>query len=160
MAALRILAVAATSRRIGYVFLIGDELMEWRMATGPASSGVKAADALQKLINTFRPEVIVTETLGAKDRKGERARVATAAFQRLAAQNYVLDVAVKRGQRFANKYEEAEALALLYPAIKPWVPSKRKFHDSEPAAIVLFDALAIAHAVLQRPATTLAAAMS
>ena len=35
----------------------------------------------------------------------------------------------------------------------------RRFHDSEPAQMVLLDALALAHHVLQRPSTTLAAAM-
>lgn len=160
MASLRILAVAATSRRIGHVFLIGNRLMEWRMACAPTRSEVKAAGALQELINTFRPDVVVTEKLCPADRKGDRARAVTEALQRIAAENYVLDVSVERIQRFANKYEEAEQLAALYPAIMPWTPRKRRHYESEPAAMVLFDALAIAHIVLQRPTTTLAAAMS
>ncbi|MFZ5618503.1 MAG: hypothetical protein ACOZAA_14410 [Pseudomonadota bacterium] len=154
------MAVAATSRRVGHVFFIGNQLMEWRTAAAPARSSVKAAGALQELINTFRPDVVVTERLGSRDRKGDRAREITAALQRIAAENYVLDVSVERIQIFDNKYEEADALAALYPAIKPWVPRKRRHFDSEPAAMVLFDALAAAHVVLQRPTTTLAAAMS
>jgi len=67
---------------------------------------------------------------------------------------------VKRVQNFANKYEEATSLASQYPVIKPLVPEKRRFYDSEPARMVLFDALGLAHAVLQRPSMTLAAAMS
>lgn len=157
---LRILAIAATSRRIGHVFLIGARLMDWRMASAPARSPTKAAGAIQELINAYRPDVVVTEKFSRTGRKGDRARAVTEAFQRIAAENYVLDVSVERIPRFANKYEEAELLSALYPAIKPWTPRKRRHFENEPAAMVLFDALSIAHAVLQKPTTTLAAAMS
>ena len=160
MATLRMLAVAVTSRRMGYVFLIGDRLMEWRTMQKPASSGISAAGALQELINTYQPDAVVTEKIGSRDRKGEKARAITAALQRAAAENYVLDVSVQRCQHYANKYEEIGVLVERYPAIKPWAPRKRKHYEDEPHMMVLFDALAIADRVLQNPTTTLAAALS
>ena len=160
MNALRVLAVAATSRRIGYVFLIGNRLMEWRMAGKPARSRIRAAGALQELINTFHPNVLITEKLKPSDRKGLRARRITEALQRTAAENYILDVSVRRHSGYANKYEEIDVLVQNYPAIKPWAPRKRKHYENEPPAMVLFDALAIADRVLQNPTTTLAAKMN
>ena len=127
--------------------------------TKPTKSRAEGAGALQELINTFKPDVVVTEDIDTKSKKGELARNITAALNNTAAQNFVLDVSVKREQKYANKYEEAVSLATFYPAIKPCVPKKRRFHDSEPAQMVLFDALALAHYVLQRPSTTIAAAM-
>ncbi len=159
MAALRLLAVAVTQRRFGYVFLINGQLKEWQLMTKPTKSRSNAAGALQELINNFKPDVVVTEDIDAGSKKGKGARTITQALQHISSQNYVLDVCVKRVQNFANKYEEAVSLAGQYPVIKPLVPEKRRFFDSEPARMVLFDALALAHAVLQRPSTTLAAAM-
>ncbi len=130
------------------------------MAGKPARSRIRAVGALQELINTFHPDVLITEKLRPNDRKGLRARNITEALQRAAAENYVLDVSVRRRQRYANKYEEIEVLVKRYPTIKPWAPPKRKYFEDEPPAMVLFDALAIADRVLESPTTTLAAAMN
>jgi len=160
MASLRLLAVAVSSRRVGYVFLTGNRLMVWKMAVKPIQSSMDAAGWLQQLINKLRPDVVVTEKLDETTRKGDRSRTINSTFQRIAAENYVLDVSIKRLREFANKYEEAASLADLYPNIRPWLPKKRQFHEVEPRRMVMFDALAIAHAVIQRPSTTLASAMT
>ena len=115
---------------------------------------------LQELINTFRPDVVVTEKIEDDVRKGQKARGLIAALQRIAAENYVLDVAIARVQRFASKYEEAVSLAQRYPSIRSWLPQKRRLYQSEPHRMVTFEALALAHAVLERPTTTMAAALS
>ena len=60
-------------------------------------------------------------------------------------------MSVPRIQDYANKYEEAAALALQYPDIKPWLPPKRRFFDNEPRSTVLFEALSLALGVIQRP---------
>lgn len=149
------LAVAVTQRRFGYVFLINGQLKDWQIMTKPTKSRSEAAGALQKLINTFRPDVVVTEDIDASSKKGKRARTITKALQHIASHNYVLDICAKRVQSFANKYEEATSLAEQYLVIKPLVPEKRRYYDSEPARMVLFDALALAHSVLQRPSMTM-----
>ena len=58
MAALRLLAVAAASGRVGSVFLIGDILMDWRMSNKAAESSVEAAAFAQTLINEFTPDLV------------------------------------------------------------------------------------------------------
>ena len=150
------LAVAINKHRMGYVFLIGNQLKEWRTMTKPTKSQSDAAGALQDLINTFKPDVVVTEQIA--DRTDLVSSLKRALI-RTAAQNYALDVSVPRKREFRCKYEEAAALSRTHPEIAPWVPPKRKFFDHEPHRMILFDALALANVVLRRPTQKLAAAM-
>jgi len=128
--------------------------------TKPSASRAEAAGALQRLINDFKPAVVVTERVGPKTSRSASVLALKSALSRTAAHNYVLDVAIDRTCNFANKYEEASALADLYPAISPWVPPKRRAFDHQPPRLIMFDALSMAHQVLQKPTITLAAAMS
>lgn len=160
MATFRILAVAINQKRLGYVFFQGYELKEWRTMTKPSHSRAEAAGALQRLINDFKPNILITERPDAKICRSPSVLALKNALSRTAAHNYVLDVAIKREYVFANKYEEAMALSDLYPAIRPWVPPKRRAFDHQPPRLILFDALALANQVLQKPTITLAAAMS
>ena len=128
--------------------------------TKPSVSQTEAAGALQKLINDFKPSIVITEQVDEAVCRAPAVRKLKRALSRTAAQNYVLDVSLKRAHAFANKYEEAEALGAFYPEILPWVPPKRRPFDHQPPRLIIFDALALAHQVLQKPALTLASAMS
>ena len=150
------LAVAINKHRMGYVFLIGSQLKEWRTMTKPTNSQSEAAGAMQDLINTFKPDVVVTEKVGDRN---DLVTSLKRSLVRTTAQNYVLDVSVPRKHQYRSKYEEASALAGMHPEIKPWVPPKRQFFGHEPHRMILFDALALANHVLQRPTQQLAAAM-
>ena len=156
---LKLLAVAATSRRVGHVFLIGRRVERTEMAVKPMQSTVEAAGWLQKRINKFEPDVVATENIPKTSRKGQLARTLTDSFQRTAAENCVLDIPVERKRAFTNKYEEAAFLADAFPDVRHLLPPKRRYFDPEPHSMVLFDALAIAYAVLQRPTLTMAEAM-
>jgi hypothetical protein len=158
MTRLRILAIASSHHRVGYVFLIDKDLKDWHLSKKAARSKLEAVGEVQGWINTLKPDVVVSEKV-AGSRKSEHTREIMAAIAHLASQNYVLDITVERKQLYANKYDEAEALVHLYPELKPWLPRKRKFYDKEPRNIVLFEALALALVVLKRPTTTLAAGM-
>ncbi len=160
MPVFRILAVAINHKRLGYVFFQGYELKEWQAMTKPVTSRAEAAGALQRLINDFKPNVVITEQADPTTCRSKSVLALKNALSRTAAHNYVLDVAIKRDCAFANRYEEASALADFYPAIRPWVPPKRRAFDHQPPRLILFDALALAHKVLQKPTITLAAAMS
>lgn len=160
MERLRVLAVAAASRRVGYVFLIGARLVHWKVNERAAKSPVEAASALQCWINDLRPDVIVTEKIDDGFNKGARTRAVTMAFASTAANNYLLDVSVAPSREHASRHEERLALIRLYPELQPWLPRKRRAFDPEPRNTVLFDALSIALQVLNRPSTNLAAAMT
>lgn len=159
MAALRVLAVAVASGRVGYTFLIGDRLWDWSISDRAAKSPTSAAETTQEWINQLRPDVVVTEKLDANCRKGGKSKRIIAAIARTAEHNYVLDVSVPREHDYPNKYQEAEALSRQYPDLVPWVPKKRRFFDNEPRNTVIFEALSLALSVLRGPSTQLAAAM-
>jgi hypothetical protein len=150
MAGLKILAFAAASNRVGAVLLVGDKLMDWQMSSKASRDSVIAAAYAQKLINILTPDIVVTERPEDAKRKGLRTKDIIDAIAVTAANNYVLDVSVKRGQKYANKYAEADALAERYPDLAAWKPEKRRFFDNEPRNTVLFEALALAEFVLNR----------
>jgi hypothetical protein len=159
MAALRVLAIAVASGRVGYTFLTVDRLRDWGTSDKAAKSPSQAAEATQEWINYLKPDVVVTEQLDAVCRKGIKSKNIIAAIARTAEHNYVLDVSVPRKHDYQSKYEEAEALAIQYPDLRDWVPAKRRFFDNEPRNTVIFEALSMALTVLRSPSTQLAAAM-
>lgn len=144
MAALRVLAFAAATGRVGSVFLVGDKLVDWHISNKAAENGVEAAGHAQALINDLMPDVVVTEELETAKHKGKHTLALIAAIARTAEHNDLLDVSVPRDHRFRNKYAEADALVEQFPELAPWKPMKRRFYDNEPRNTVLFEALALA----------------
>jgi hypothetical protein len=142
--ALRILSIAAATGRIAYVYLIGDRLMDWRISDKASTSTEEARAASARWIETLQPDVVVTEIAVSKTRKGDNTRQLIEAMAIVAEESKALDVKVTREQSFANKYDEAAALADRYPELSPWVPRKRRFFDNEHRNTVLFEALALA----------------
>lgn len=150
MGALRVLAFAAATGRVGSVFLVGDRLLDWQISDKAADSGVDAAAHAQALINNLTPDVVVTEELETASHKGKHTLALIAAIARTAEHNNLLDVSVPREHRYPNKYAEADALVEQYPELAPWKPMKRRFYDNEPRNTVLFEALALANQMLAR----------
>jgi hypothetical protein len=156
MAALRLLAVAAASGRIAYVYLIGNRLMDWRVSDKASDNEAEAAKSAARWIETLQPDVVVTEdTLGAK-KKGRRTKEIIASIAEVASRAEVLDVSVVREQLYPNKYVEAKALAERYPDLQPWLPYRRLLLDNEHRNTVIFEALALAQVILQGPTPALA----
>jgi hypothetical protein len=144
MAALRVLAFAAATGRVGSVFLVGDKLVDWHISNKAAESGVEAAGHAQALINDLMPDVVVTEELETASHKSKHTLELIAAIARTAEHNHLLDISLPREHRYPNKYAEADALVERYPELAPWQPTKRRFYDNEPRNTVLFEALALA----------------
>jgi len=159
MMPLKILALSAISDRIGLAVLHGEKLKDWHASERAAINSVEAAAFVQEAINYYRPNVVVTEKLGPHNRKGKRTQRMIAAMQMVAEQNYVLEVQTDHRHPFATKYEEAQLLAKTYPPIGPWLPAKRRYFDHQPRAMVMFEALSLAHSVARGSAEQLAAAM-
>ncbi len=148
MKRLKVLAIAAATGRIGYVFLVGGRLLDWGLSRKASKSPELAAAHTQKLIDTLKPDVIITEDIPKSSTKGSKTRRLVEAIAFVAGKAKLLDVRAKRLQEFANKYEEATHLAVRFPEIAAWVPKKRRLWDSEPRQTVLFDALALSIYVL------------
>ena len=144
MAALKVLAFAAATGRVGSVFLIGDQLMDWNISNKAAESSRDAVVHAQSLITILGPDVVVTEEPESARHKGQHTLTLIAAIAQTAEDNHLLEVSVPREHRYPNKYAEADALVERYPELAPWKPVKRRFYDNEPRNTVLFEALALA----------------
>ncbi len=160
MAALRVLSVAVATGRVGYVSLEGTQLLDWAVTTRVSKSSGDLVGFLQELINTLKPDVVVTEKCDIDCRKGSKAKRLITSITELASHNYVLDVSVPRPRSFPSKYEEAKDLVSRHPDLIGYLPEKkRRFFDFEPRNMIVFEALALAEAVIFGPPERLAAAM-
>ena len=144
MAALRVLAFAAATGRVGSVFLVGDRLLDWQISDKAADSDVEAAAHAQRLINDLSPDVVVTEELETARHKGQRTLALVTAIAEAAERQGLMTISLPHEHRYPNKYAEADALAEQYPELYPWKPVKRRFYDNEPRNTVIFEALALA----------------
>lgn len=154
----RLLAIAASTGRVGYVFIVGKHLTDWRVSEKASKTSKTAASETQKWINELQPDVVVTEKVGRRAKKDGKTLEINAAMARTAEHNYLLDVSVERDPELPNKYDEAKAQAERFPEIAAWLPRKRRFFDNEPRNIVLFEALTLAESILDCPPPALARA--
>lgn len=157
--ALRLLAFAAASGRVATAFFIGNRLTDWRISDRAAKSSEQATAWVTRQIKDLKPDVIVTEDAKLSKRKGDTARSITEAVSELAESLHLLNPRVRRHHDYANKYEEADAIAGLYPELMPWLPKWRRFFENEPRNTVLFEAMSYALFILRNPGQQLGAAM-
>lgn len=156
---LRLIAFAAASGRVATVFFIGKQLMEWKISDCASKSADHAMAWIERQIEELKPDVIVTENPTLASRKGVVARSIIEAISYLAETLHILNPRVRRHHDYANKYEEADAIAELYPELKRWLPKRRRFFDNEPRNTVLFEAMSYALSIMDDPSPQLGAAM-
>lgn len=142
------LAVAVATGRLGYVFLVDQKLYGWSLSRKGAESPPEAARIVKAWIDRMRPNVVVMEKITIGWRKGEGVRALVEAIADVAANEPLFDVAVPRPHNFSNKYDEAEWLAARFPELRPRQPKHRQLWDSEPRNTTIFEALALALAVM------------
>lgn len=146
----RMLAIAASSGRLAYVFLVGSRLQYWEISETAARSPQDARRFAKDWIAKTQPEVLVTEGIADRSKKGKKARKLTAAITRLAENELLYDISVARPRRYRNKHEEAEALARQFPELKRFVPPPRRLWESEHRNCLLFEALTLALEAIER----------
>ena len=78
-------------------------------------------------------------------RKGKHTRARLRSMLRVAEKSSALVAKTQRVQHYKNAYLEAQALAETYPQMAERRPIRR-FYDTEPRSLVLFEALALAQA--------------
>ncbi|MEM7667906.1 MAG: hypothetical protein AAF317_02000 [Pseudomonadota bacterium] len=160
MAMLRVLSIAVASGRAGYVLLEGRQLLDWGIAIKATKTGTDFVGFVQELINTLKPDVVVTEATNERSRKGDRVKALIRSIAELASHNEVLDVSVERPRAFPSKYDEAADIVTRHPDIRGYLPDrKRRVFDFEPRSMILFEAIAFAEAVLAGAPEQLAKAM-
>ena len=160
MAVLRVLSIAVASGRAGYVLMQGSQLLDWGITVRAVKTGTELVGFVQELISRFQPDVVVTEVTDERSRKGTRTKSLIRSIAEIASHNAVLDVSVERPRYYPSKYEEAEVLVERYPDVRGYLPErKRRIFDFEPRGMVIFEAIALAEAVLKGPTERLAAAL-
>jgi len=160
MAALRVLSVAVATGRAGYAFLVDGRLHDWGITVKATKSAKDIAAFVASLIETLRPDIVVTERCDGTCRKGARSQRLLGTIADVAKEAGVRCLALSRSRGFPSKYEEAVHLAKQYPEIAGYLPQrKRRIFDFEPRGMILFEALAIAEQAILGPPERLAAAM-
>lgn len=148
----RVLAISVASGRVGHVLMIGAEIANLGMSRKASAGPVEAQSYAAQQIETLRPHVVITEKVLARSKKGARTRAIIGAITAVADVADVLNVEVVRGQAHANRFEEAQDLVSRYPALRPYLPKRRKPWESEPKALMYFEALSLVESVFGRSA--------
>lgn len=144
------LAIAAASGRVGYVFLVDKKLYGWSLSRKASESPQEAARFAKGWIERMRPGVIVTEKHAERCRKGAAVLAVIEAINRVAESEPLFDISIPRPRNFPNKFAEAEELCDRYPELRPRLPKPRMVWDSEPRNTTIFEALALALEVIDR----------
>ena len=150
----RVLALAPGPKAIGYaIFLTPKTPFDWgvkRLITTRNGECLKKARAL---LDWYHPEVLVLENYaGEGSRRSRRVERLISAIAKLAEERDIRLAGYSRGvirQAFkeagaSTKQEIAEAIGRAVPTLARRVPEKRKIWMSEPQAMCLFDAAALA----------------
>ena len=138
-----VLSVAVSSGKIAFVYLIGDDLKDWRCSRASTLSVTAARSFVRVATAKLGPDVLILENPTGSTRKGGMSRDILFALAQDIKDSNVAHVLIERRKTHANKYLEARDLAKRYPLIKGWLPDKPKIWFSEPINTVYFEALAM-----------------
>lgn len=141
----RILALAARYGRIGYVYIKNGQPKDWALSCKGYRTSRAAAGMTGDLIAGFDPDVVIIEDPATVRRKGRNTRARLRAMLRVAERSSALVARTERVQHHKNAYLEAQAIAEIYPQMAGKLPVRR-FFDTEPRSLVLFEALSLAKA--------------
>ena len=146
----KILAVAASSGKVGYVYLSDGDLLDWGLSV-KASRSVDAAFAqMATWLSRYHPDMVLVEYLEDGARKGPHTRALIEAVLAAAREREIAWERVVRPRRLASKYADAAVLAEEFPQIAPWLPKPRSKWGHEPNNIVYFEALSLAVSWMDR----------
>ena len=149
-----VLAVYPFSQGFAFVFLEGpDSPYEWGIKEVKGKyKNTKTVDELKKLIDRYRPEVLVIENTNGGSRRTSRIRKLYRMILHLAVAEFVdlyryrndevIEYFASVGAR--TKHEIARAIALQIPAFALRMPPFRKPWMSKDSRQSLFDAVALA----------------
>lgn len=139
----RVLAMAVASGRVGHVLLANGTVVDLGMSR-KASTNCEAAQAYAaQQLEMFRPDMVVTEKLTAKSKKGEKTRIIIDTINSLVDLAHVLNAEVVRVRVHVNRFEEAADLVTRFPEMRDYLPEMRKPWEAEPKSLIYFEALAL-----------------
>ncbi len=139
----RILVLAARYGRIGYVYIKNGQPKGWLLSCKGYRTAREAATLTGSWIAKFDPDVVIIEDPKSAKRKGRKTKSRLRSMLRIAERSPAMVAKTRRIQQFRNAYLEANALAEMFPQMANKLPV-RKFYDTEPRNLVLFEALSLA----------------
>ncbi|RXV64722.1 hypothetical protein C6W92_06610 [Roseovarius sp. A46] len=139
--------MAAASGRVAHVLLkmgtVVDLGMSRKASSGPPEAQAYAAQQIESL----RPDLVITEKVLSRSKKGPKTREIIAAITSVANVADVMNVEIVRLHSYSNRFEEARDLARRYPAMRPYLPKVRKPWEAEPKVLIYFEALSLTESV-------------
>ena len=139
----RILALAARYGRIAFVYIKNGQPKDWALSCKGYRTSRNAAGMTGSWIAKYDPDVIILEDPALTRRKGRNTKARLRSMLRVAEKSSALVTKAHRVQHYKNAYVEARALAEAYPQMDNKLPVRR-FYDTEPRNLVLFEAIALA----------------
>lgn len=146
----RRLIVAVRSGQIGVVYFVHRELVHWERTRTFARTPEAALSFVQKLVDDFEPDVLVSEAIGSATRKGARTKAVIEIIQRVRLSPSQRHQAIRRVQRHPNKHVESLILSKRHPALQKYLTEPRRIFDDEPRCYVLFEAVAMSEEAFVR----------
>ena len=148
-----LLAIAPNSRGFGFtLFATAALLVDWGIKEARQNKNARCLTLVGALIASRRPTIILLEDcLHVSCRRSARVKSLIAALAELAAdqgiavycysRKHVRSVLAKSGR---SKDAIAAVVAERIPALRPWLPRKRRIWESEQHSIAIFEAAALA----------------
>lgn len=140
----KLLAIAASSGKVGFVYLSSGDLLDWGLSAKASKGLDQAFDQARAWLNFYQPELLLIERIDQGTRKGRHAQSLIQAIGAAADDLKIRGERVVRRSQYPNKYAEAAALAQEFPQLEPWLPRPRKIWEPEPRNVIYFEALALA----------------
>lgn len=138
------LAVAAAVGKVGFAYLVDGELMDWGLSRKASENVDNAFKASMNWLIKYRPDLVIVEHVNGSGRKGSHTKSLVEALKAASREREVETIILKRPMEYSSKYHEARKLAAEFPQIEPWLPDHRTAWETEPANIILFEALSLA----------------
>ena len=139
-----VLAIAVRSGRMGYVFLLDDQVKDWALSRKAAKSTEVACSQLTAWVEKLAPEIVVLEDYKTIGRKSDMTRKIIKALTKRLKKSPAKMSLVERIQEYRNLYLEAQAYGERFPGMAHLVPKTRRLWEAEPGNAVYFEALALA----------------
>ncbi len=113
----------------------------WTTSEKGARSAVEATTKLRYWVDTFGPQILVTENPDAASRKRGRQRDILKAFLAVGDDLPLRNLVVQRRRRHRNIYLEAASAAVRFPELAAVLPEKPPIWRKEPYRLVISEAL-------------------
>lgn len=144
---------------IGYVHIEHGQLLDYAVSRKAAQSADATALCLQSWILKSKPQVVVTEKITPLCRRGKRSCELTRLLGVIASYHDVFDISLVLDRGGRTIHQQAEHLVRIYPDVESRMIKPRKIYGAKDRDIVLFDALTLAHTIIENPTMRMAREM-